>query len=102
MSDDKLIITAEQAESLLNDGPTIHNFVQCGGAMLVGCDYDRAEALKAFADAKLIEIGGDGCKTMGHALAVWKGEPNDIVSVSFFEADKDKVAAFEAAQLEKA
>lgn len=97
MSDKKIIITAEQAEGLLNDGPRIHNFVQAGPA-LVGCDYDREDAIKAFAEAKQIELGGDTCKAIGHGIAVWRHEPGGRESVSFFEADKGKIAALEAMQ----
>lgn len=92
MSDEKVIITPVQAESLLIDDPYVHNFAQAGN-ILVGCDYSREDALAAFNAAKLIELGGDGCKRMGHAIVVHDGRG----SISFFAADKDRVAAYEDA-----
>lgn len=91
-SDEKVFLTPEQAESLLADGEYVHNFVS-GGMMLIGCDYGRAAAIKAFRNAKQIEIGGESCKRMSHPIAVF--DAND--HLSFFAADMAKVEAFEAA-----
>lgn len=90
-SDEKIFLTPEQAESLLADGKYVHNFVS-GGMMLIGCDFERASAIKAFKSAKQIEIGGESCKRMGHPIAVF--DAND--HLSFFAADMAKVEAFEA------
>lgn len=95
--DDKLIISADEAESLLADGTYIHNFVNPAVGMLIGCDYDRADAIKAFKSALRIEIGGDGCKSMKHPICVWESKDRN----SFFEADMDKVEALEAARAAK-
>lgn len=92
MADDKLLLTPTQAASLLADGKYVHNFIQSSFAF-IGCDYSRSDAIKAFKAAKSIEIGGDGCKSMGHGLAVF----DQAGGLSFFAADKEKVAAFEAA-----
>jgi hypothetical protein len=89
----KVILTAEEAESLLPEGDYVHNY-KGGGAILLGVDYGRAEAVAAFKAAHMIEIGGPSCKAMRHPLAVWK-TPKDV---SFFEADMAKVEAFEAAR----
>lgn len=96
-TDDKVILTPAEAESLLADGDSIHNFIQAG-PMIVGCDYDRADAIKAFQSTVSIEIGGDGCKRMGHAIVVWDSPKH----YSFFAADMEKVEAFEAALAAKA
>lgn len=93
-TDNKLIITPDEAESLLQDGETVHNFAQAGFAIL-GCDYDRAAAIKAFREAKSIEIGGSSCKGMKHPIVIWDSDGH----YTFFEADMDKVAAFEASRL---
>ena len=45
-----------------------------------------------------IEIGGDACKDIGHALVVWDTGRH----YSFFEADKDRVAKIEAKKAEAA
>lgn len=90
--DDKLLLTPEQAINLLADEGDIHNFIQ-SGMLFLGCDFSRDDAIKAFHDAKSIEIGGENCKQMRHPLAVYdRGD-----KLSFFEADMAKVEAFEAA-----
>jgi hypothetical protein len=97
MPDDRTVLTADEAISLLHDeGDYIHNFKQ-GGFMMLGCDYTRENAIQAIRDAIEIEIGGEACKAMKHPLAVWKTDTN----VSFFEADMDKVTAFEQARASK-
>ena len=93
MSDAKIILTPDEAISLLADGEYVHNYANPGG-MLIGCDYGREDAIKAFRSAKQIEIGGDACKAMRHPLAVWETEKR----VTFFEADMAKVAALEGAK----
>lgn len=91
MSDDKIILTAAEAESLLADGDEIHNFINPQDSVLVGCDYERAHAIAGLRAAKRIELAGEIARSMKHPIAVW-----DDLGVSFFEADMDKVAAFEA------
>lgn len=94
MTDERLLITADEAASLLNEeGDYIHNFVD-GGMIMLGCDFERDSAIKAFKAAKSIEIGGPGCKAMRHPLVVFEQDGRH----SFFEADMDKVDAFEAAK----
>ncbi len=90
---DPVFLTPVQAESLLADGEYVHNFTS-GGAALVGCDYMRADTIKAFNAAKEIEISGGTSYAMGHPLAVL--DAND--RRSFFAADMEKVRAFEKAR----
>lgn len=94
MSDDKVILTAAEAESLLADGDTVHSFINPRNAVLVGYEYDRAHAIAGLHAAKQVELAGDAAKALKHPLAVW-----DDLGVSFFEADMDKVAAFEVARM---
>ncbi len=92
MSDDnKLIVTPEEAEALLKPGEYVHNFINPSDSLLVGCDYDRDNAVKALKEADRLEIGGENCKRMKHALVAWKGN-----RPSFFECDMEKVEALEA------
>lgn len=91
--DDKVILTAEQAAELLPEGQYVHNFSNPGVGMLVGCDYDRDDAIRALKEAKQIEIGGDQCKQMKHPIVCWHTEKR----LTFFAADMAKVEAFEAA-----
>lgn len=93
MDEEKFIITPEEAESLLLDGPTVHNFAQ-SSFMLLGCDYGREEAIAAFKAAKLIEIAGPTCKAMKHPIAVHEQDGRWTV----FEADMAKVEAIEASR----
>jgi hypothetical protein len=95
MSDEKIIITPNEAEGLLPAGDTVHNFVNPGVNLLIGADYDRADAIKAFKNAKRIEIGGEQCRNMKHPIVVL----GDDGRYSFFEADMAKVDAFEAARV---
>jgi hypothetical protein len=92
--DDKFPLTAEEAESLLHDeGEYIHNFID-GGMMMLGCDFERDSAIKAFKAAKSIEIGGPGCRAMKHPIVVFNQDGRH----SFFEADMTKVDALEASR----
>lgn len=86
-----IILTPEQAEALLCDGPTVHNYVNPSANVLVGVDFDRADAIAALHKALQIEIGGEHCKRMAHALVVWDSEKH----FSFFASDADRVSAFE-------
>jgi hypothetical protein len=95
---DKVILTAEQAEEMLLDGKYVHNFVNPSTNMLVGCDYERADAIAAFKKALQIELGGEQCMRMKHPLVVWDSKTH----CSFFEADMAKVEAFELAKTKAA
>lgn len=91
--DDKVILTPEQAEAMLPEGKHVHNFANPGG-MLIGCDYEREHAIAALRSARQIELGGEQCMAMKHPIVVWETERR----CTFFQADMEKVAAFEAAQ----
>ena len=95
MSDARIILTPDEAISLLLEGDYIHNYANPRGGLFLGVDYDREDAIEAFRKAKQIEIGGPGCKSMGHPLAVWESDDR----VTFFAADMAKVEAFEASRL---
>lgn len=86
-------LTAEQAVSLLHDGEYVHN-MRGGIGLMMGADWSREEAEKAFRDAESIELGGPNAYAMKHPIAVTEKSGR----LSFFEADMDKVAAFEAAE----
>jgi hypothetical protein len=90
--EDKVTITPAEAESLLADGEYVHNYANPAGGLLLGVDYDRADAIAEFAKAIAIEIGGDGCKSMGHPIVVWHSKDR----YTFFAADMEKVKKFEA------
>jgi hypothetical protein len=94
-TDERLILTADEATALLPDGDDyVHCFSQPSAGMFIGTDHERAGVEDVFRKAKQIEIGGDNCKGMGHPLVVWTGDDR----LRFFAADMEKVAAFEAAR----
>ena len=92
MEDERIILTPEQATALLCDHEYIHNFANPAGGMFIGYDYERADAIAAFGTAKKIELAGENAKGMKHPIAVW----DKAERLTFFEADMDKVAEFEA------
>jgi len=90
-SENRLILTAEQAERILAPSESIHSYVQAG-PILLGCDYSRQTALEQLRTASQLEIGGPGCRSMGHGLAVWTG-PQKVV---FLEHDAEQLEQLEA------
>jgi hypothetical protein len=92
MKDEKILLTADEAISLLPEGEHVHNYVNPAAGIFIGCDYDRADAEKHIRDAIQREIAGPGCQGMKHGLAVWSSEKR----VSFFETDMPKLKAIEA------
>lgn len=93
-SDDKIILTADEAISLLAPGDTVHNYAYPVAGIFLGVDYDRSDAEKHIREAIQSEIAGPGCKGMKHALAVWSSKNR----VTFFETDMEKVEAMERAK----
>jgi hypothetical protein len=91
---EQIILTPEEAETLLVEGETVHNYANPGPGMFVGCDYERADAVKAIHGALQLEIAGEHCKRMKHALAVWTSKTR----CTFFETDPAKVEAMEASK----
>lgn len=91
MTDEKIILTADEAISLLPPGKYVHNYLNPSAGMFLGCDFDRDDAEKHIRDAVQIEIGGENCQRMKHGLVVWSAENK----LSFFETNMDKLAAME-------
>ena len=54
--------------------------------MLVGADHSKESFLKDLETAKEIEVGGEQCRRMGHALVLWQKE-----TPYFFEHNEDKL-----------
>ena len=68
IDDSRVVLTPEQALSMLGDGDSIHTF-RSAGPMLLGCDWDRDKLEEAIRGNRC-EIGGDACKGMNHGLVV--------------------------------
>jgi hypothetical protein len=66
--DEKVVLTTEQALSMLGDDDSIHTF-RAVGNMLLGADWDRAELEIAIRQNRC-EIGGEMCKRTNHGLVV--------------------------------
>ena len=63
MSDTKLILTPDQAESLLPVGERVHGFVNPPWGF-VECDSSRKDVVRLIREARLLEIGGERAKRM--------------------------------------
>ena len=94
MTEEKILLTADEAISLLPDGDYVHNYLNPNSGLFLGCDFEREDAEKHIRAAVQREIGGPSCQRMKHGLVVWKTEKE----LSFFETDMDKLKAFEDAR----
>lgn len=91
MNEERRFLTAEEAISLLNDGDNIHTFVNPNGSMLIGADWSREKVISLFEEhSGKIEIGGNMCRGMSHALIVWRG-----TAPLFVENNKEKLEIFD-------
>lgn len=72
MSDEKkrVDLTVEEALAALPDGEQIHTYRNPAGGVLIGVDWDRADAEAAIRIAKVRTVGGEQCMNMGHGLAI--------------------------------
>lgn len=65
----RIMLTTEQAVTMLADGDDVHTF-RGGGMVILGADWGRAELIKAIEENEC-EIGGESCRGMNHGLVVW-------------------------------
>lgn len=72
MSEDPIILSKEQALSMLGDEEHIHTFRNTGFA-LFGCDWKRESIIEAINENEC-EIGGPACQHMNHGLAIHVGD----------------------------
>lgn len=94
MSDDKIILTPDEAISILASGKYVHNYANPGRGIFIGVDFERPDAEKHIRDAVQLEIGGENCKRMKHALVAWSSERR----CTFFATDAEKLDALEASK----
>jgi len=87
-------LTVDEAIGLLVDGDQHHSFANPNGGMFIGADLDRAAAITEIREAFALELGGPSCQAMGHGLVVWTSRTRRL----FFQADRKRVAAMEAAK----
>lgn len=91
MSKDRLLITVEQAISCLNEGDSIHTFMNTA-SILMGCDISRDGIIKILNDhPDKIEIGGETSRRMKHGIVVTRSN-----GPLFIEADEEKIKQIES------
>lgn len=69
--EDRVILTKEEALSLLPDEDSIHTFRGLPG-VLIGADWDKKELVEEIEHCKC-EIGGPMCRALDHGLVIWTG-----------------------------
>jgi len=65
---DRVVLTTEQALSMLPEGDRIHTF-RSGGMAMLGCDWDRDRIEKAIRD-NTCELGGATSMVLNHGLVI--------------------------------
>ena len=86
MAEEKIYLTKEQALKIakFNDDE-IHCFLSTSFA-LIGADHSKESFMEDLDRAESIEVGGEHCRSMNHALVLWiKDEPH------FFEHDEEQL-----------
>lgn len=86
----KIILTAEEALSLVIEGENVHTFRNPNGSMLMGCDISRTRLVELINQSDQVELGGEMCRKMKHGLVVWTGD-----DPLFVETDMVKLDAFD-------
>ena len=76
MSDAKIILTPEQALSMLPNGDQIHTF-RSASVALIGADWDRVDLEKAIRE-NVCEVGGVHCQAVNHGLVVWTDKTDPL------------------------
>lgn len=89
MNNDGVIeLTKEEARYIakFNENDEIHCFTNPGVNLLVGIDYSRESFEESVENSTSIEVGGEHCRKMEHALAVWLNK-----RPYFFNHDEEKL-----------
>ena len=94
MEEKRLFLTLEQALDVLPKSEEIHCFVNAGFG-LIGADWNKDKVKEALKNAENIEIGGEQCKALGHALVCIPKNAKKQSDLYFFQSDKEKVDYYE-------
>lgn len=70
MTDEKVMLTADQAVAMLPDKDWIHTFVNPAAGMLLGADWTREYTLEAIRASTHIELTGPTAASMGHRFVI--------------------------------
>jgi len=76
MEQEKIILTTDQALSMLPDTDKVHTFYSTGLG-LVGADRSR-DGLVRLIKKSQCEVGGESCQSMNHGLVVWEDEETPL------------------------
>lgn len=90
----RLYLTLEQALDILPKGNQIHCFVNTPFG-LIGADWDKQKVKETLENAETVEIGGEQCKSIGHALVCIPKNAQKQSDLYFFQSDKAKVDYYE-------
>ena len=94
MEEKRLFLTLEQALDILPKSEEIHCFVNASFG-LIGADWNRKKVEETLKNAETIDIGGEHCKALGHALVCIPKNAKKQSDLYFFQSDKEKVDYYE-------
>lgn len=81
---EKIVITPEQAISILPDGEFIHTFYNPGFG-LIGADWSKADIIEKLRNSYIIELAGPTARCIGHGMCAY-GKNAEILFVETDEA----------------
>lgn len=81
-NDERVVLTQEQAEAMLDDRERIHTF-RGGSGIMIGADWDRADIIAAIKKYGA-ELSGPIATRMGHGMLL-----TDKTGLLFIETQKD-------------
>ena len=86
-NEEVILLTKEEAIKIAKiQNNQIHCIINPGVNMLVGADHSYESFMSDLETAKEIEVGGENCRRMGHALVLWENkEPY------FYEHNEEKL-----------
>lgn len=90
----RLFLTLEQALDVLPQDKEIHCFVNTPFG-LIGADWSKQKVREALENAETIEIGGEQCKSLSHALVCIPRNAKKQSDLYFFQSDKEKIDYYE-------
>lgn len=74
---ERVKLTPGELDAMMPPGEYVHTFMQSGSAILIGCDWKRADILKAAADG-VAELSGEQATAMKHGAVVWDKDKQPV------------------------
>lgn len=91
---ERIILTADEAISLLPEGDEIHTTRQTG-FMFIGADWSREDIIDAIQKSERREITGPVARSMGHGLALYPKNAKYQSDILFVQTCKAKLDEFD-------